>query len=83
MTDYEVIKEIDVLREFAAVLCADMLRYIDKNKIDKDNTNDLVVALYNKVWKIYNDIFSIDSLKEAYIVRGKLQIINEAIKETE
>ena len=31
MTDYEVIKEIEVLREFAAGIRADLRRYIDKH----------------------------------------------------
>lgn len=39
MTDYEVVKEIEVLREFAAGIRADLRRYIDKNPMDNFAVN--------------------------------------------
>lgn len=75
MTDYEVIKEIEVLREFAAGVCADLIRYKEKNAEDK-----LVDAIQDEVERLYNGVYNIDTLKEAYIVRGKLQMVNEALK---
>lgn len=75
MTDYEVIKEIEVLREFAAGLCADLRRYIEKNPDDK-----MVNAILEEVENVYTGVYDIDTLKEAYIARGKLQIVNTALK---
>mgnify|MGYP000859287567 CR=1 FL=1 len=73
MTDYEVIKEIEVLREFAAGIRADLRRYIDKNPMD-----NFAVSLKEEVEKIYLNVY--DNLKDAYIVRGKLQMVNETLK---
>ena len=47
MTDYEVIKEIEVLREFAAGIRADLRRYIDKNPMD-----NFAVSLKEEVEKM-------------------------------
>lgn len=75
MVDYEVIKEIEVLREFAAGICADLIRYREDNADDK-----LVEAIAGEVQDLYNGVYKIDTLKEAYIVRGKLQMVNESLK---
>ena len=75
MTDYEVIKEIEVLREFAAGIRADLRRYIDKNPMD-----NFAVSLKEEVEKIYLNVYELDNLKDAYIVRGKLQMVNETLK---
>ena len=75
MTDYEVIKEIEVLREFAAGIRADLRRYLDKNPMD-----NFAASLKEEVEKIYRNVYELDNLKNAYIVRGKLQIVNETLK---
>lgn len=75
MTDYEVIKEIEVLREFAANLCADLRRYMEENSEDK-----MANAMLEEVENVYTGVYDIDTLKEAYIARGKLQIVNIALK---
>ena len=75
MTDYEVVKEIEVLREFAAGIRADLRRYIDKNPMD-----NFAVNLKEEVEKIYLNVYELDNLKAAYIVRGKLQMVNETLK---
>lgn len=75
LTDYEVVKEIEVLREFAAGICADLRRYIKKKPMD-----DFAVSLQEEVEKIYRNVYGLDNLKDAYIVRGKLQIVNETLK---
>ena len=75
MTDYEVVKEIEVLREFAAGICADIIRYQDTNSNDK-----FINVIADEVRDLYNGVYEINSLKDAYIVRGKLQIVNESLK---
>ena len=75
MTDYEVIKEIEVLREFAAGIRADLRRYSDKIPMD-----NFAVNIKEKVEKIYLNVYELDNLKDAYIVRGKLQMVNETLK---
>lgn len=75
MTDYEVIKEIEVLREFAAGIRADLRRYIDKKPMD-----NFAISLKEEVEKIYRNVYELDNLKDAYIVRGKLQMVNETLK---
>lgn len=75
MADYEVVKEIEVLREFAAGICADLIRYRENNAEDK-----FADVISDEVCKLYNGVYKIDTLKEAYIVRGKLQMVNEALK---
>ena len=75
MTDYEVIKEIEVLREFAAGIRADLRRYKEKNPDDK-----FAEAVSDEVCKLYNGVYQIDTLKQAYIVRGKLQMVNDTLK---
>ena len=75
MTDYEVIKEIEVLREFAANLCAYLRRYMEENSEDK-----MANAMLEEVENVYTGVYDIDTLKEAYIARGKLEIINIALK---
>lgn len=75
MTDYEVVKEIEVLREFAAGICADLIRYKENNPDDK-----FAEAISDEVCKLYNGVYKIDTLKQAYIVRGKLQMVNETLK---
>ena len=75
MADYEVVKEIEVLREFAAGICADLRRYIDKKP-----TDDFAISLREEVEKIYRNVYELNTLKDAYVVRGKLQIVNEILK---
>lgn len=75
MTDYEVVKEIEVLREFAAGICADLFRYKEKN-----GNSDFVDVISDEVCNLYNGVYEIETLKEAYIVRGKLQMVNETLK---
>ena len=75
MTDYEVVKEIEVLREFAAGICADLIRYKENNPDDK-----FAEAVSDEFCKLYNGVYKIDTLKQAYIVRGKLQMVNETLK---
>lgn len=75
MTDYEVVKEIEMLREFAAGICADLIRYKENNENDK-----LVDVISDEVRELYNGVYEINTLKEAYIVRGKLQMVNESLK---
>lgn len=79
--DYEVIQQIEVLREFASGILADITRYINENNINRDDKTNMMVIIDEKVTKIWDDVYSIKTLKEAYIVRGKLQIIDETIKE--
>ena len=55
MTDYEVIKEIEVLREFAAGIRAHLRRYIDKNPMD-----NFAVSLKEEVEKIYLNVYELD-----------------------
>ena len=75
MADYEVVKEIEVLREFAAGICADLRRYIDKKPMDAFAAN-----LKDEVEKIYREVYELETLKDAYIIRGKLQMVNETLK---
>lgn len=73
MVDYEITKEIEILREFAAGICADLIRYKEKNAEDK-----LVDAISSEVQDLYNGVYKIDTMKEAYIVRGKLQMVTDS-----
>ncbi len=75
MVDYEVVKEIEVLREFSAGICADLRRYINTKP-----TDEFAIKLKEEVEKIYSDVYELETLKDAYIVRGKLQMVNETLK---
>ena len=79
--DYKVIQQIEVLREFSSGILADISRYINENNIDRQDTTNLMVVIDKIVTDIWDGVYSIKTMKEAYIVRGKLQIINEVIKE--
>lgn len=79
--DYKVIQQIEVLREFASGILADISRHINENNINRDDKTNLMIVIDEKVTEIWDDVYSIKTLKDAYIVRGKLQIINEVMKE--
>jgi hypothetical protein len=74
--DYSVIEEIEVLREFSSGLLADLWRYKEKQKV----SNELIDKIEEEVIDIYNGVLKINTLKEAYITRGKLMIVNESLK---
>lgn len=78
--DFEVIQQIEVLREFAAGVLADMRRYMEKENIDIKNNENLIVAMYGRVEDLYDAVYDIKSMKDAMIARGKLQIVNESLK---
>ena len=79
--DYKVIQQIEVLREFSSGILADIERYIRKNNIDREDNTNFMIIIKKKVVDLWGGVYSIKTMKEAYIVRGKLQIINEVIKE--
>ena len=79
---YEVIEEIEILREFAFGLMTDVDRVIDEKKVDEDCIK-LLKFVSGEVLNIYHSMFKIKTLKEAYICRGKLQMVNSMIKELE
>ena len=79
---YEVIEEIDVLREFAFGLMADVDRVIDDKKVDEECIK-LLRFVSKEVLNMYHSIFKIKTLKDAYVCRGKLQMVNSMIKELE
>lgn len=79
--DYEVIEQIEVLREFASGILANITRCINEKNINRDDKTNMMVIIDEKITKIWDEVYSIKTLKEAYIVRGKLQIIDETIKE--
>lgn len=75
--DFKVIQEIEVLREFAAGIIADIFRCIENT----DNSN-LLTSLKNEAISIYRNVYFISSMEQAYIARGKLQIINEIVEQS-
>jgi len=42
--------------------------------------DNFAVNLKEEVEKIYLNVYELDNLKAAYIVRGKLQMVNETLK---
>lgn len=78
--DFEVVQQIEVLREFAAGVLADLRRYMEKENIDSENNENLIAVMYDTVVDEYDAVYNIRSMKEAMIARGKLQIINESLK---
>ena len=81
--DYNVTRELEVLREFSAGILAGLRRYMKKQNISLDNNKDFSVIMYNNVLATYNNVYRIRTLEDAYVARGKLQIINEGLKELE
>ena len=81
--DYNVTRELEVLREFSAGVLAGLRRYMKKQNISLDNNKDFSVIMYNNVLATYNNVYRIRTLEDAYVARGKLQIINEGLKELE
>ena len=78
--DFEVVQQIEVLREFAAGVLADLRCYMEKENIDSENNENLIAVMYDTVVDEYDAVYNIRSMKEAMIARGKLQIINESLK---
>lgn len=76
---YEVIEEIEILREFAFGISADISRAIKKEKT-LGNSTQILEILNSEIIDIYNNIFKIETLEDANICCGKLQIVNESIK---
>lgn len=78
---YEVIEEIEILREFAFGIIADII-----NIKENENDNSIIkflTEIEDYVSNLYSNMFKIFTLKEAYICRGKLQAINEILKSHE
>ena len=68
---YEVIEQIEVLREYASGILGDIYRVREKNP------DPLLEELEKSVGKLRNNVYCIESMKEAYILRGKLQMAAE------
>lgn len=78
--EFEVVQQIEVLREFAAGILADLDRYIEKKEMEDGKEEPFVMQIKDALVDEYDGIYDIRSMKEAMIVRGKLQIINDSLK---
>lgn len=72
--EYEVIEQIEVLREYASGILGDVYRLYEKNP------NPVLKELEKCVGKLRNSVYGIENMKEAYILRGKLQMAAELVK---
>lgn len=77
--EFEVVQQMEVLREFAADILADLDRYIEK-EMEEGKEEPFVMQIKDTLVDEYDGIYNIRSMKEAMIVRGKLQIINDSLK---
>lgn len=77
-TPYEVIEEIEILREYAFGIISDIVNINEKGQ--SNFISKLLKGVKDSVSDLYNEIFRINTLKDIYICRGKLQAFDEIVK---
>ena len=76
--DHAVAEQIPALRQFSADLLADLHRYITKGNTTV--SDHFVFQVYSQLLTTYDNIYCIKTLKEALIIRGRLQFIHDCLK---
>lgn len=50
--------EQEVLSEFTAEIIADFIRYLNRNKIDKNDKTNAMIIIFDELCKLKNSIYS-------------------------
>lgn len=78
--DYKIIEEIELLRESAAGILAEIHRYAKAKESDGTAERNILRAMEQEVSEIYRGLLDIQTMDEALILRGKLQMANQIMK---
>ena len=74
--------EQEVLSEFTAEIIADFIRYIDINKIDKNNKTNAIILIFDELCKLKNSIYSdkMQKMEDLKILEEELLMILEILE---
>lgn len=74
--------EQEVLSEFTAEIIADFIRYIDINKIDKNNKTNAIILIFDELCKLKNSIYSdkMQTMEDLKILEEELLMILEILE---
>lgn len=74
--------EQEVLSEFTAEIIADFIRYINRNKIDKNNKTNAIIIIFDELCKLKNSIYSdkMQTMEDLKILEEKLLMILEILE---
>ena len=69
--------EQEVLSEFTAEIIAYFIRYIDINKIDKNNKTNAIIIIFDELCKLKNSIYSdkMQTMEDLKILEEELLMI--------
>ena len=69
--------EQEVLSEFTAEIIAYFIRYIDINKIDKNNKTNAIIIIFDELCKVKNSIYSdkMQTMEDLKILEEELLMI--------
>lgn len=78
--DGRVVEMISILKEFVMGVSAKLYRHMDENGIDEHGDSfEAVTARHMS--SLYNKVLELDTMEAVHIMLGKVQIINEIIKD--
>jgi len=65
--------EQEVLSEFTAEIIADFMRYLNRNKIDKNDKTNAMIIIFDELGKLKNSIYSekIKTMEDLKILEEK------------
>ena len=74
--------EQEVLSEFTAEIIADFIRYINRNKIDKNNKTNAIILIFDELCKLKNSIYSdkMQTMEDLKILEEELLMILEILE---
>ena len=77
--------EQEVLSEFTAEIIADFIRYINRNKIDKNDKTNAMIIIFDELGKLKNSIYSekIKTMEDLKILEEKFLFAKSILKELE
>ena len=75
--------EQEVLSEFTAEIIADFIRYINRNKIDKNDKTNAIIIIFDELCKLKNSIYSekMQTMEDLKILEEKFLFAESILKE--
>ena len=74
--------EQEVLSEFTAEIIADFIRYLNRNKIDKNDKTNAIIIIFDELCKLKNSIYSdkMQTMEDLKILEEELLMILEILE---